>query len=360
MARRIGLIALVALLGVAGFSWAETGTVTISGNGPVFDTSVDVTYGFQKPDSNLWLKEYWNNDYAGFGAYDCRPLIRMDLSAIPANKKIDSVSFNVKVIYASNATASYCDLWKVHPFTDAVSAWKYDGVNDWPTKNIYYDVSYFDGIDGYYYVDPYSWEYAPPGMHLATSDIAINEYVSDQWMSFTGSDLTSYIQTQSNQAAGSRFAYFEISFEDESASWAEFYSNESGDPSLFPYLEVTYSDMMVPGDANSDGKVDVSDLGILAANYGMTSGATWDKGDFNGDGKVDVSDLGILAANYGTGAASSADFAADYAKVFGTAADAEASAAEEKSISLPACGGLGLTLVAGLALAGLLLVKFDE
>ena len=54
-----------------------------------------------------------------------------------------------------------------------------------------------------------------------------------------------------------------------------------------------------PGDANGDSRVDVSDLGILAANYGMTAGATWDKGDFNGDGKVDVSDLGILAANYG-------------------------------------------------------------
>ena len=57
----------------------------------------------------------------------------------------------------------------------------------------------------------------------------------------------------------------------------------------------------IPGDANGDGTVDVGDLGILAANYGLTSGATWAKGDFNNDGKVDVGDLGILAANYGTG-----------------------------------------------------------
>ena len=40
-----------------------------------------------------------------------------------------------------------------------------------------------------------------------------------------------------------------------------------------------------PGDANNDGKVDVSDLGILAANYGITSGATWGQGDFNTDGQ---------------------------------------------------------------------------
>ena len=42
-----------------------------------------------------------------------------------------------------------------------------------------------------------------------------------------------------------------------------------------------------PGDANGDGKVDVSDLGILAANYGGT-GKTWALGDFNGDHKPDI------------------------------------------------------------------------
>jgi alkaline phosphatase len=58
---------------------------------------------------------------------------------------------------------------------------------------------------------------------------------------------------------------------------------------------------IVPGDANGDGIVDVGDLGILAANYGMTSGATRTMGDFNGDGLVDTGDLGILAAKYGYG-----------------------------------------------------------
>ncbi len=54
------------------------------------------------------------------------------------------------------------------------------------------------------------------------------------------------------------------------------------------------------GDFNLDGAVDVSDLGILATNYGTTNGMTWSDGDANGDGAVDVSDLGILATNYGT------------------------------------------------------------
>ena len=57
----------------------------------------------------------------------------------------------------------------------------------------------------------------------------------------------------------------------------------------------------IPGDANKDGKVDGSDVTILAGNwqYGVTGGgATWGMGDFNGDGKVDGSDVTILAGNW--------------------------------------------------------------
>ncbi len=52
-------------------------------------------------------------------------------------------------------------------------------------------------------------------------------------------------------------------------------------------------------DANGDGNVDLSDLGIVLANFGVTSGAAHDDGDFDGDGDVDLSDLGILLAAYG-------------------------------------------------------------
>jgi hypothetical protein len=56
------------------------------------------------------------------------------------------------------------------------------------------------------------------------------------------------------------------------------------------------------GDANVSGGVDVTDLGILATNYGVATGRSWRTGDFNGDGRVDVTDLGLLATNYGSGA----------------------------------------------------------
>ena len=54
----------------------------------------------------------------------------------------------------------------------------------------------------------------------------------------------------------------------------------------------------IPGDANGDGKVDFSDLLILAQHYGDTNAILAD-GDFNGDGTVNFADLLILAQNYG-------------------------------------------------------------
>jgi hypothetical protein len=102
--------------------------------------------------------------------------------------------------------------------------------------------------------------------------------------------------------------------------------------------------------------VNVGDLGILAANYGG-SDKTWEQGDFNNDGLVNVGDLGILAANYGAGVNGAADFAGDYAKVFGSAVEDDDSEVTEGS-SL--CSGLGLPLLAGLLLAGLMLVKLEE
>jgi uncharacterized protein (DUF2141 family) len=106
--------------------------------------------------------------------------------------------------------------------------------------------------------------------------------------------------------------------------------------------------LIVPGDANGDNKVDVSDLGILAANYGVIAGATWTTGDFNRDGKVDVSDLGILAANYGTGTGSSLDFNAD-AKALGLTDNAKVE--ESPATTALGCGAAGLPLMAGVILA---------
>ena len=70
----------------------------------------------------------------------------------------------------------------------------------------------------------------------------------------------------------------------------------------------------IPGDANRDGKVDGSDVTILAGNWQAgvgdpnTETITWEMGDFNGDGQIDGSDVTILAGNwqYGVEATASA------------------------------------------------------
>jgi hypothetical protein len=115
--------------------------------------------------------------------------------------------------------------------------------------------------------------------------------------------------------------------------------------------------MILLGDANSDGMVDVGDLGILAANYGQ-SDKTWIHGDFNDDGVVDVGDLGILAAHYGEGASTPTNFSIDYAKTFGTTVSDDTE--NDAAITSSMCGALGLPLIAGLALMGLMLTKVEE
>ncbi len=57
------------------------------------------------------------------------------------------------------------------------------------------------------------------------------------------------------------------------------------------------------GDTDDDGDVDLTDLGILAGNYGALSDATWNMGNFDNDGDVDLTDLGLLAGNYENGVA---------------------------------------------------------
>ena len=92
-----------------------------------------------------------------------------------------------------------------------------------------------------------------------------------------------------------------------------FGSDEHSDAAYRPQLILQLQDIsQIAGDANGDGKVDGSDVTILAGNWqkGVSDGlvATWEEGDFNGDGKVDGSDVTILAGNwqYGVEAASAA------------------------------------------------------
>jgi fibronectin type 3 domain-containing protein len=77
--------------------------------------------------------------------------------------------------------------------------------------------------------------------------------------------------------------------------------NAAGESSRGAEASAAVPQQRIAGDANGDGKVDFSDLLIVAQNYGMKSGATVANGDFNGDGTIGFQDLLILAQNYGKG-----------------------------------------------------------
>jgi Ca2+-binding RTX toxin-like protein len=62
---------------------------------------------------------------------------------------------------------------------------------------------------------------------------------------------------------------------------------------------------VIPGDANVDGKVDISDLYIVASHFDKTHSGTgndqWNTGDFTGDHWVDAKDLGVLSLHWQQG-----------------------------------------------------------
>jgi len=55
------------------------------------------------------------------------------------------------------------------------------------------------------------------------------------------------------------------------------------------------------GDANLDGKVDASDVGIQSGNYGQPGPLLWTDGDCDNNGTIDANDTGIMSGQYGQG-----------------------------------------------------------
>ena len=68
----------------------------------------------------------------------------------------------------------------------------------------------------------------------------------------------------------------------------------------FEFAFRLYGQVACLGDLNGDGHIDLSDLGILLANYGLSGGMGYADGDLDGDGDVDLADLTALLAVYGT------------------------------------------------------------
>jgi len=63
-------------------------------------------------------------------------------------------------------------------------------------------------------------------------------------------------------------------------------------------LKIVVAVSACPGDTDGDNDVDISDLGIVLAQFGTSGGGL--QGDVNQDGAVDITDLGIVLANFGS------------------------------------------------------------
>jgi hypothetical protein len=61
-------------------------------------------------------------------------------------------------------------------------------------------------------------------------------------------------------------------------------------------IEVAYT---LEGDANLDGKVDITDFNIFAPNFGLPTTLGWEAGDFDYGGVVDIGDFNLFAGNFG-------------------------------------------------------------
>jgi hypothetical protein len=69
-----------------------------------------------------------------------------------------------------------------------------------------------------------------------------------------------------------------------------------GSPVSANTIEVAYT---LYGDANLDGKVDITDFNIFAPNFGLPTTLGWEAGDFDYSGTVDIGDFNLFAGNFG-------------------------------------------------------------
>lgn len=126
-----------------------------------------------------------------------------------------------------------------------------------------------------------------------TDRVALREKTLGCLFGITYDEETDTVYVSGNYTAGDSRSCYQIPEEN------------AGDVYILTFKGVE-DEEFIPGDANKDGKVDGSDVTILAGNWQTLTNATWGMGDFNGDGKVDGSDVTILAGNWQSGTTSAA------------------------------------------------------
>jgi thiol-disulfide isomerase/thioredoxin len=75
-------------------------------------------------------------------------------------------------------------------------------------------------------------------------------------------------------------------------------TNPSGPAAIYQSGQLRWRDLMST-DLNGNGSVDLTDLAIMLANFGMTGDAIQSQGDTDGDQDVDLQDLTFLLGTFG-------------------------------------------------------------
>jgi len=113
------------------------------------------------------------------------------------------------------------------------------------------------------------------------------------------------------------------------------FTYRAGDGALTSGVTTVSIRVAIPGDANLDDTVNLSDFTLLKSNFGLAG--AWGDGDFNDDGTVNLSDFTILKANFGlSGSAGSGQGASEAETVEASASTADdGKAPKDRRSALP-------------------------
>ena len=173
--------------------------------------------------------------------------------------------------------------------------WNYPTKSDTAPLNAFLDIAnHANFYNGETYTDPVNYltpvgEFSRTPGPYGTYDMAGNVL---QW-----TESTTYSPTR--EVIGSDYGSLasdltRISNQGSNADAETYQSSASG---------FRLTSIVLTGDANRDGRVDINDLTVVLANYNQT-GMAWSDGEFTGHGTVDINDLTIVLTHFGQTAGS--------------------------------------------------------
>jgi hypothetical protein len=196
----------------------------------------------------------------GSGPWELDPLVRFDISSIPAGTSIESATLALYYFsWGDNNPAG-------RPLTC------YRVTDDWEEMTV-------------------TWN-TQPDRESEVTDVCVVPGSPGEWMMW---DVTVNVR---DFVDGTVPDYGWIIMDEtywgsSNIPYTKFYAKENGE--LIPYLEVKIGAPPCPADLTNDGVVDVDDLFVLLGYWGYSDSPA----DINDDGTVDVDDLFIVLNNWG-------------------------------------------------------------